>query len=194
MNATVNSFNTPLQQLLLLEERVRRAGVTLPEDADQAERFYCIKCVINGQRCLMDIRAVAEVIEFRKVTPMPGSRHWIEGVMNYRGMLVPVFNLRTYFDVENAVSGLEGHQEALVVCRIGQEKQAIRVDSVNGMQKYPLSDFVPAASTDDNPNSVMHYIDASIESGDHTWWRFDIRQLLDDLICQEPMQKHAVSA
>jgi len=66
-------FHTPLQQLLLLEERIRLAGATLPEDVDQHKRLHGIKCVIGNRDCLIDIRQVSEVIEDKdkKVTPIP---------------------------------------------------------------------------------------------------------------------------
>lgn len=192
MRPAMTRYNTPLQQLLLLEERVRRAGVTLPEDADQPARFHGIKCLIDGVQCLLDIRDVAEVIEQRHVTPIPGSLSWIEGIMNYRGLLVPVYNLRSCFDPDaRPAVGDARQQGALVVCHHGQEKLAVRVDRVAGMQKYLLDDFTTGTTGPDGARGMEHYIDAGIGSGENRWWRFGMKALLDDLAALDPMQRQA---
>ena len=84
-------LQTPLQQLLKLEERVRQAGVCLPDEGDLKQKFHGIKCVINGMKCIINMQVVAEVINERQVTTIPGTAGWIEGIINYRGVLVPVY-------------------------------------------------------------------------------------------------------
>ena len=174
-------FHTPLQQLLLLEERIRLAGARLPEDVDQDKRFHGIKCDIGGNHCLVDIRLVSEVIEDKHVTPIPCCVDWIEGVMNYRGALVAVYNINRFLHQES-----DDSEGPLIILRYDNELSAIRVDQVVGMQKYLLEDFRPAAGQGEDVESLAYYTDASISIDDITWQRVDVIRLLDEMTGRDP--------
>lgn len=183
-------FHTPLQQLLLLEERIRLAGATLPEDVDQHNRFHSIKCVIAGNPCLIDIRQVSEVIEDKQVTPIPNSVEWIEGVMNYRGSLVAVYSVNRFLHQETPKTETAGAGEGngpLIILRYANELSAIRVDQVMGMQKYLLEDFRQGEQACMDAQMLEYYTDASIDSEDKRWHRFDVAKLLDELTGRDPL-------
>lgn len=174
-------FHTPLQQLLLLEERIRLAGAKLPEDVDQQKRFHGIKCDIGAVACLVDIRLVSEVIEDKHVTPIPCCVDWIEGVMNYRGALVAVYNLNGFLHQET-----EDTSGPLIILRYDNELSAIRVNQVLGMQKYLLDDFRPLEDTGTDVEALAYYTDAMVESDGKTWRRFDVIRLLDEMTGRDP--------
>jgi len=181
-------FHTPLQQLLLLEERIRLAGATLPEDVDQHKRFHGIKCVIGNRDCLIDIRQVSEVIEDKdkKVTPIPNCVEWIEGVMNYRGSLVAVYNVNRFLHQEKESTETAAEDGPLIILRYANELSAIRVDHVMGMQKFLLDEFRQDEQACTDVEMLEFYIDASIESEDKNWCRFDVAKLLDELTGRHP--------
>ena len=189
MNQTKSSFNTPLQQILLLEESVRRTGATLPEDADQKDRFNGIRCVFQGMQCLLDIRAVAEVIEDKKVTPIPGTVEWIEGVMNYQGTLVPVYDIERYFEKEQKKTRNRAQEGPLIILRHGQEFCALRVECVNGMKKISLDEFKPVKAKKSDKGTLNEYTDASTGIDKDRWWRLNVTKILDLLSSQEPMRQ-----
>lgn len=47
----------------------------------------------------VDIRQIQEVLEYRKVTRVPRSQPFLLGVINLRGKVVPVLDLRRLFDM-----------------------------------------------------------------------------------------------
>lgn len=193
MLSPTSSFNTPLQQLLLLEERVRRTGAMLPEDADNKDRFHGIKCVINGERCLVDIRMVSEVLEDKVVTGIPGAVSWIEGVMNFRGVFVPVYNVASFCgDARGAAAAAS--DGPLIVCRYGQDYAAVRVSHVFGMQKYPLNVFEQDESGSGDQHDFSFFTDARVCNDETCWLRFNIGKLLGVLTRQDPMHRQEESA
>lgn len=198
MKKSIGGFHTPLQQLLLLEERIRLAGATLPEDVGQHKRFHGIKSVICGCDCLIDIRLVSEVIEDKHVTPIPGSIEWIEGVMNYRGTLVAVYNIYRFLQQADESAYQEDVDDAngpLIILRYANELCAIRVDEVMGMQKYLLDDFKKTVHEGAEVEVLEYYIDASFASDDRTWHRFDVIKLLDEMTGRDPrIQQTPVAA
>ncbi len=190
-----NGFKSPLQQLLLLEERVRRTGASLPEDASQMERFHGIKCLIDEATCVVDITTVAEVIKVRHVTPIPGAVGWIEGVMNFRGALVPVYNLKRFLDQRAVpVSQFAFAQGPLLVCRVGKQLLALRVGKVFGMQKFDFDEFTPVSLQNIDPHKTDFYIDASVTANGSCYQRFDLNRLIDVLNSYDPFQQQVALA
>lgn len=49
---------------------------------------------IGAEEFAADIMLTKEVLLMREITPVPGTESYVEGVMNLRGTLVPVLDLR----------------------------------------------------------------------------------------------------
>ncbi|MDA8100103.1 MAG: chemotaxis protein CheW [Nitrospiraceae bacterium] len=47
----------------------------------------------------LDIRSITEVIRPLKITPLPHMPRFVEGVINLRGMIIPVVDLRKRFEL-----------------------------------------------------------------------------------------------
>ncbi len=186
-------FHTPLQQLLLLEERVRQAGVRLPDDAEQERWFHGIKCVINGSDCIINLREVAEVIDARPVTPIPGTAKWIEGVMNYRGTLVPVYRPHDFLardkNADAALASGNGHLVVLRKDRKGNEFNAIRVNRMFGMQKFKEAELQPRGGAETAAQQLEHYVDNLVSCEGRLWYRLSISRLLDKMCGTSPRQQ-----
>jgi chemotaxis signal transduction protein len=192
MQIQKGGFHTPLQQLFLLEERVRQAGVRLP-DADPERSFHGIKCVISGRDCVVNLREVAEVIDKRNVTPIPGTAAWLEGVINYRGVLVPVYRphdfLRRDPNVDPQLAGSNGHLVVLRKDRKGNEFNAIRVNQMFGMQRFTEAEVGPATDVDAVPEQLEHYVDNLVSSEGKTWYRLNTARLMEKLCGTSPRSK-----
>jgi chemotaxis signal transduction protein len=184
-------FRTPLQQLFLLEERVRQAGVRLP-DADMERSFHGIKCVVNGKDCVINLREVAEVIDQRCVTPIPGTAKWIEGVINYRGTLVPVYRPHDFLarsaDTDAAAANADGHLVVLRKDRKGNEFNAIRVNRMFGMQKFGEGELRPAAGSDTSAEELAYYVDSLVSADGKTWCRLNTARLMERMCGTSPRQ------
>ncbi len=189
---TKGGFNTPLQQLLLLEERVRQAGVRLPDDAEQERWFHGIKCVINGRDCVVNLREVAEVIDDRPVTPIPGTAQWIEGVINYRGTLVPVYRPHDFLTrargTDAALASGNGHLVVIRKDRKGNEFNAIRVNKMFGMQKFKEAELRPPPRGESAAQELEHYIDNLLSCEGRVWCRLNVIRLLEKMCGTSPRQ------
>lgn len=49
---------------------------------------------VGPEEFAMDISLAREIVEMRPITPVPETRDYVEGVMNLRGNLIPVLDLR----------------------------------------------------------------------------------------------------
>jgi purine-binding chemotaxis protein CheW len=50
----------------------------------------------------IEILKIKEVVSYRKVTPLPNMRGFVKGIINLRGVILPVFDLRHKFHLPDA--------------------------------------------------------------------------------------------
>ena len=71
------------------------------------------------------IDRVVEIINVQKVFTIPGLPGFLSGVMNVRGVVVPLIDLRRRFGMEPS-----GKKERIIVVRFDQEKIGFLVDEI----------------------------------------------------------------
>lgn len=69
--------------------------------APQKTRQY-VTFLVGGEEYGLDIGSIAEVIRPLKITPLPRMPEFVEGVINLRGAIIPVVDLRRRFEVPPA--------------------------------------------------------------------------------------------
>ena len=70
---------------------------------------------------------VVQVVQMVEISPLPGAPAVIEGIVNVRGSIVPVFDLRTRLGLPARAIDPAQH---LVILASGKRASAVRVDSV----------------------------------------------------------------
>lgn len=82
-----------------------------------------------GMECFgLAIHKVIEIIVFQDTTSLPGSGSLIEGIINLRGRIIPVFNLRQKLGLpENPVT----RNTRIVVVEANHSTVGLVVDQVN---------------------------------------------------------------
>ena len=91
----------------------------------------------------VDISIVREIIHIQAITQVPGTPHSVEGVINLRGSIIPIVDLRKRFRL-NAVDKDKNTRIVVVNCK-GQDVGVI-VDSVAEVLRIPVDSIEPAAS------------------------------------------------
>jgi purine-binding chemotaxis protein CheW len=54
---------------------------------------------INQQIFGIELFKIKEVLSYRKVTPLPQAEEFVKGIINLRGAVIPVFDLREKFNL-----------------------------------------------------------------------------------------------
>lgn len=89
----------------------------------------------------VDIMQVQEIIKVLTITRVPGAHEFIEGVINLRGHIVPVYNLSQRF---NKVSSELTDEARIVVLQYEEVKAGIIVDGVTEVLRINLQDIEDA--------------------------------------------------
>lgn len=82
---------------------------------------------LQGEEFAVDIQKVREVLKISQITPLPQSLEFIEGVINLRGEVLPVVDLRKRFRL--AVTG-EKDKARIIIVEIQESLVGLIVDSV----------------------------------------------------------------
>jgi purine-binding chemotaxis protein CheW len=89
----------------------------------------------------VDIAQVQEIIRLVEITHVPRAPHFMEGVINLRGQLIPIIDLRTRFAMKRAEST---KSTRIVVTEIGAKRVGIVVDSVSEVLNIPIENVEDA--------------------------------------------------
>lgn len=88
----------------------------------------------------IDISYIHEIIRMRTITFVPRAPHYMRGVINLRGRIVPVMDL-------SARLGLPSHEETaqsrIIVVEIGDESIGLIVDAVSEVLRLPEDQIEP---------------------------------------------------
>ncbi|MEW6208503.1 MAG: chemotaxis protein CheW [Acidobacteriota bacterium] len=134
---------------------------------------------VGGNEFAVDILITKEVVEMRDITPVPETPDYVEGVMNLRGHLVPVLDLRKRMravprqtkEERIIIANLDGKQLGLIVDRASQ---VIRVGQEN---IEPAPDIVHEVGAS--------YVEGIVNLGERFVTLIDLRKALkEEVICE----------
>ena len=99
------------------------------------ELIQVVSFHLGNEEYGVDISQVQEIIRMVEITHVPRAPHFMEGVINLRGQLIPIIDLRTRFSMQRAE---HTKSTRIVVTEIGSKRVGIVVDSVSEVLNIPL--------------------------------------------------------
>lgn len=115
--------------------------------AIEARQF--VTFVVEGRNYGVPIEAVREIIRWTRVTPLPKQPAYSRGVLNLRGTIVPVYDLRARLS-STLTDATETH--VIVIVTLAEQTLGILVDAV--------SDILNASG--DAPKAPPAGVDATV--------------------------------
>jgi purine-binding chemotaxis protein CheW len=105
------------------------------------EMLQLVTFKLGTEEFALDILLVQEINRRVEITKVPKTPEFVEGVINLRGKIVPVVDLRKRF-------GLGGHgftgQSRIIVVNIDNRVLGLMVDSVSEVVQIPARTIEPA--------------------------------------------------
>ncbi len=89
----------------ILEERARELAKKAPSDFSDRKRLEVVLFNLAHETYAIELRYIKEVYPLRDPTPVPHTPGFVVGIINYRGQILSVVDLRKFFDLpDNGVS------------------------------------------------------------------------------------------
>ncbi len=106
-----------------------------------AETIQVVSFKLGSEEYGVDIAQVQEINRMVAVTHVPRAPQFMEGVINLRGQLIPIIDLRTRFAMPRAE---HTKNTRIVVTEIGTKRVGMVVDSVSEVLRLPVDQIEDA--------------------------------------------------
>ncbi len=119
-------------------ENVTQTETSKPEELSGDLQLVSFK--IGSEEFGVDILKVQEIIRMVEITKVPQAPMFVEGVINLRGRVIPIIDLRKRLNLE-----LKDHDKhtRIVVVDIGSNIMGMIVDSVSEVLRLPSKTIEP---------------------------------------------------
>lgn len=109
-------------------------------ESPNGEQSQYLSFKLSGEEYAIDILRVQEIKGFSRVTPLPHSPPEVKGVMNLRGAVIPIVDLRIRFGMEySEVSRFS----VIIVVTVGTKIVGLVVDAVSDVLNIGRSEVAP---------------------------------------------------
>ena len=110
------------------------------DSASRTELTQLVTFHIANEEYGVDVISVREIIRMTSITHMPNTQHDVEGIINLRGKVIPIINLRRKFGMMETESN---SQTRIIVMDISDELIGFVVDSVSEVIRISASEIQP---------------------------------------------------
>lgn len=157
-----------------IEENTEQLGDQLAADGDEYLTFH-----LADEEYGVDILRVQEIRGWENVTRIPNSPEYVKGVLNLRGAIVPIMDLRIRFDLPQAEYTPTTVVVVLSVMNATGDKERIVgvvVDAISDVVNAKLSDI--QTTPDFDASIEIEYIQGLATAGDNMLMLVDVDKLL----------------
>ena len=124
------------------------------KNKESNELLQLVSFMIDKEEFGVNIHYVQEINRFMQITKVPNSPDFVEGVINLRGRVIPVIDLRIKFNLRKKE---QDKNTRIIVVELEGRTVGFIVDSVNEVLRIPTSitEAPPAILTGANSDYIM---------------------------------------
>lgn len=144
------------------------------EEGTQARKFLLFN--LEGEVYGIDIASVLEIIEMQRITEVPDMPAYVKGVINLRGRVIPVLDLRMRFQMPERE---QDDRTCIIIVKIQESSVGFVVDTVAEVQDIQEADIEPPPQWRSSSGKDQ-YIAGLAKSGDRVRILIDVRKLVTE--------------
>jgi chemotaxis signal transduction protein/chemotaxis methyl-accepting protein methylase len=165
------------------------------EDTQEQERkenisvvdFKMVTFSLSGKDYAIDIMSVKEIAKAGRFTYVPNTLPFVLGVYNLRGDIIPILDLRLFFNIEMP-ERIDNRLENLIILTVGEQTFGVvvdKIDKVVGVQKSTIQPPHPLFG-----DINIKYIFGVVEANKHLYILLDISRIFNfKIIAEEQSRK-----
>ena len=129
--------------------------------------------VLGEEEYGVEILKVQEIKGYSAVTPIPNTPAYVKGVMNLRGSIIPVVDLRAKLSMHETAYN---QFTVIIVVTVGAKVMGLVVDAVSDVLNIPKADIQP--TPDFGAQVDARFISGLAKAGDKLVVLLDIEKVL----------------
>ena len=134
--------------------------MTLPAEADPPKQF--ITFTLGAQEYGVDIMRVREIKGWTETTALPQAPSYVCGVINLRGIIVPILDLRARFGMGPTTPS---RMHVVIIVISGSRTTGLLVDAVSDILSVETGSVRPVPQMSDLPADES-FLDGLVALGD----------------------------
>lgn len=154
-------------------ERTENLLETAQEEEGLENKFLTFN--IGKEEYGIEVQYVTQILGMQKITGLPEMPSFIQGVINLRGKVIPVIDVRLRFSFEKREYD---ERTCIIVIDINDISVGLIVDQVKEVIDIPLANIEPPPSV--NKSVESHYIQGLGKIGDSVKIILDTQKMLFD--------------
>ena len=160
----------------LLTEQAAQDEMFVEDDDEsgQADKFLLFN--LGDEVYGINIAHVTEIIEMQKITDVPDMPSFIKGVINLRGRVIPVMDLRLRFQMSEREYD---DRTCIIIANMGTTSMGFIVDTVAEVHDIGEAEIEPSPSFKD-ADARSNYISGLGKVGERVTILIDVLRLLSD--------------
>ncbi|HWP47221.1 MAG TPA: chemotaxis protein CheW [Candidatus Limnocylindrales bacterium] len=135
---------TPEEKKKILRARARVLAQEPKEKEADGERIEVVKFLLAHENYGIESVYVREVHPLKELTPLPCTPPFVLGIINVRGQILSVIDLKKFFDLP---AQEPTHLNKVIILHNHRIEFGILAEAVVGVQWIPLQDIQPSFST-----------------------------------------------
>jgi purine-binding chemotaxis protein CheW len=128
----------------ILQERARILSREARNNEAGEQYLEIVEFLLAHERYGIETRHIREVYPLKELTPLPSTPPFVLGVVNARGRIVPVVDIKTMFGLPDR--GLTDLNKLIIVQANGMEL-GLLADAILGVRRVPLQEIQPSLPT-----------------------------------------------
>lgn len=142
--AVAHGFETHVQDPQeILRARARKLAQS-PDRTDSGERIEVVEFLLAQERYAIGSSYVREVYPLKSLTELPCTPAFVLGIMNVRGQILSVLDLKKFFDLPDQALNELGK---VIIVKAGNMELGVLADAVVGVRSLAMSDIQPPLPT-----------------------------------------------
>lgn len=168
-----------LESILISDDNMNLASAVQQESLDERKvqetvDFKMVTFSISGKDYAIDIMYVKEIAKAGQFTYVPNTLPFVVGVYNLRGEIIPILDLRIFFNIRDSKD--EGTKlQNLLILTVNEQTFGVivdKIDKVVGIQKSSIQPSHPLFA-----DINIKYIAGVIENNKHLYILLDVERI-----------------
>nr|WP_319537772.1 chemotaxis protein CheW [uncultured Methanospirillum sp.] len=156
----------------------------LDED-NVGDEIQVVEFILGDNKFAINLFDVREIVESIKITPLPHSAMHIKGIIDLRGEISTIIDLKTILNI-GRINTIGQNDSRFIVLddRVTQTKTGILVDDVTSVLTIPTSDIEQTSKDSEDNSHILGIIKKNVSDREETkkelvMW-IDIHKILQD--------------
>lgn len=169
-----------------INEKVKNSNTFLDDEMDEemedTQEDKYLTFVLNHEEYGIEIKHVIEIIGIQNITSVPDMPVYIKGVINLRGKVIPVMDVRMRFNINEQAYN---ERTCIIVITVNEQLVGLIVDEVSEVLDIPKTAVEPPPKV--NRGAGSKFVQGMGKVGDA------VKILLnaDKLLFEEDLEKFA---